>query len=127
MLLGLDGRGGAHLFADYAQWLAAQERTKSAPPQQSDKARKPASPVREKPVKLSYHEQRELGGIQDRIHAAEQLVAELQQAAAALAGGDYRQLTAKTSELHAAMQAVDALYRRWEELEAKQVGARGTD
>jgi ATP-binding cassette subfamily F protein uup len=119
MVLGLDGRGGAHLFADYQQWLAAQERAEAAAPP-PDKPRKSASPAREKPVKLSYREQQELAGMQERIHAAERLVDELQQAAAALAGGDYKQLTAATNELHAAMQAVDALYRRWEELEAKR-------
>ncbi|HEV7224315.1 MAG TPA: ABC-F family ATP-binding cassette domain-containing protein [Pirellulales bacterium] len=119
MVLGLDGRGGAHLFADYQQWLAAQERAEAAAPP-PDKPRKPASPAREKPVKLSYREQQELAGMQERIHAAERLVDELQQAAAALAGGDYKQLTATTNELHAAMQAVDALYCRWEALEAKR-------
>ncbi|HUY87398.1 MAG TPA: ABC-F family ATP-binding cassette domain-containing protein [Pirellulales bacterium] len=122
MVLGLDGRGGAHMYADYQQWLAAQERARTAQPP-AEKPRKPAALAREKPVKLSYHEQRELAGIQDRIGAAERRVETLQQEAAALGDADYKQLTAKTSELHEAMQSVDELYRRWEELEAKRGGA----
>jgi len=120
MVLGLDGRGGAHLYADYQQWLAASER--SVPPP-AEKPRKAAAPQRDKSVKLSYHEQRELAGIQDKIAAAEHLVETIQQEAASLGDVDYKLLTAKTSELHQAMQAVDELYRRWEELEAKRGGS----
>ena len=119
-VLGLDGRGGAHLYADYSQWLAARERMPAAAPAPAEKPGKSAAPPREKPVKLSYHEQRELAGIQDRIGAAEHLVETIQQEAAALGDADYKLLTAKTSELHQAMQSVDELYRRWEELEAKR-------
>jgi ABC transport system ATP-binding/permease protein len=126
-ILGLDGRGGAHLFAEYAQWLAAQQQQPTAsskvdePP--PNKAKKPTAVASSKPAKLSYQQQREFDQIQDRIHAAEQLVSTLQQEIAAPAAtSDYKLLTAKSGELHAATAAVDALYRRWEELEALRAG-----
>ena len=72
-----------------------------------------------KPVKLSYKEQRELDEMQEHLHAAEAQVESLQQEIAALAGGDYKLLNAKSGELHDAMEMVDRLYHRWEELEAK--------
>ncbi len=120
MVLGLDGQGGARVYADYSQWQAAQERRESAAAAtKEEKPKKAAAPARAKAAKLSYREQRELDEMQQRIDEAEGRVAELQQCLAALGGGDYKQLTAKTSELHDAMQAVDNLYRRWEELEQK--------
>jgi ATP-binding cassette subfamily F protein uup len=120
MVLGLDGQGTARVYTDYSQWQAAQERRESAAAAiKEEKPKKAAVPVRAKAAKLSYREQRELDEMQQRIDEAEARVAELQQDLAALAGGDYKQLTAKTSELHDAMQAVDNLYRRWEELEQK--------
>jgi ABC transport system ATP-binding/permease protein len=120
MVLGLDGQGSARIYADYSQWQAAQERRESAPAgAKEEKPKQAAAPGRAKAVKLSYREQRELDEMQQRIDEAEARVAELQQHLAALAGADYKQLTAKTRELHDAMQAVDKLYRRWEELEQK--------
>src|SRR5206468_11790195 len=63
-ILGLDGLGGARLFADYTQWLAAQ-RT-----QEEEKSR-PAAPKapavkapREKPRRLTFQEQREWEGME---------------------------------------------------------------
>jgi ATP-binding cassette subfamily F protein uup len=122
-ILGLDGRGSGHLFADYTQWLSAQDARADAEPAPAE-ARKPAPPVRAKSGKLSYQQQRELDGMQDRISTAEQQLESLQNQVAALGGGgDYKQLTAKTNELHAAMQLVEELYARWEELEAKRTSS----
>ena len=121
MVLGLDGQGGAHLYADYQQWQTAQENR--PPAAVEEKPKKAAAPTpKPKPVKLSYKEQRELDEMQDRLHAAEVQVESLQQEVAALAGGDYKLLNAKSGELHDAMEAVDRLYHRWEELEAKRAG-----
>jgi ATP-binding cassette subfamily F protein uup len=120
-ILGFDADGSGHLYADYSQWLAVQERQ----PAETEPvvAKKPATPSAPKPVKLSYQQQREFDGIQDRIAAAEALVAELHEAVAALAtGGDYKLLKTKTEELSAANTAVEALYARWEELEALRAG-----
>ncbi len=74
--------------------------------------------------KLSYHEQRELDQIQDKITAAEAQAAELDATVTALAAsGDYKQLAAKSSEMQAATQTVEQLYSRWDELERKRSGA----
>ena len=118
MVLGLDGQGGAHLYADYQQWQTAQENRQPAAVE--EKPKKSAAPApKPKPVKLSYKEQRELDEMQEHLHAAEAQVESLQQEIAALAGGDYKLLNAKSGELHDAMEMVDRLYHRWEELEAK--------
>ncbi|HEX4150362.1 MAG TPA: ATP-binding cassette domain-containing protein, partial [Pirellulales bacterium] len=129
VVLGLDGRGRAHLFSDYSQWLADEreqpepESTGSEPPRA--KAKKADPSAAPKPGKLSYRDQKELDGIQDRIAAAEKLASELEQAVASVAAvGDYKLLTAKTNELHAASAAVAELYRRWEELENLRSGKR---
>jgi ATP-binding cassette subfamily F protein uup len=133
IILGLDGRGRAHLYSDYSQWLADQ-REQAANAASSlaesasgaaarDKAKKASSAAAPKPGKLSYRDQKELDGIQERIAAAEQRVTELEQAVAAIAiGGDYKLLAEKTSELTAATTAVEDLFRRWEELEALRAG-----
>ncbi|HVX59745.1 MAG TPA: ABC-F family ATP-binding cassette domain-containing protein [Pirellulales bacterium] len=122
MVLGLDGEGGAHLYADYQQWQTAQENRQPAAVE--EKPKKAAAPTpKPRPVKLSYKEQRELDEMQDRLHAAEAQVEALQQEVAALADGDYKLLNAKSGELHDAMETVDRLYHRWEELEAKRAGA----
>jgi ATP-binding cassette subfamily F protein uup len=124
VLLGLDGRGRAHIYSDYTQWLADQ----TAPSEPSETAAtktKKASPsaAPKSPGKLSYRDQRELDGIQAQIAAAEQRVAELEQEVAAVAAAsDYKLLTAKTTELQAAATAVEILYHRWEELEALRAG-----
>ncbi len=121
MVLGLDGQGGAHLYADYQQWQTAQENRQPAAVE--EKPKKSAAPApKPKPVKLSYKEQRELDEMQEHLHAAEAQVESLQQEIAALAGGDYKLLNAKSGELHDAMEMVDRLYHRWEELEAKRAG-----
>ncbi len=120
MVLGLDGQGGAHLYADYQQWQTAQESRQPAAPEEKPKKPAAAPPPKPKSVKLSYKEQRELEEMQERLDAAEQRVETLHQEIAALAGGDYQRLNAKSGELHDAMQTVEELYRRWEELEAKR-------
>jgi ATP-binding cassette subfamily F protein uup len=72
---------------------------------------------------LSYNEKKELEGMEASIAAKE---AEAQAAEAAMlsasAGGDYGAIKAATAA-HAALHAeVEALYARWESLEAKQGG-----
>ena len=126
-VLGLDGRGNAHLYADYTQWLAA-DRARADAEAEAEKAKKPAAapPPREKakPVKLSYQQQREYDAIQDKIAAAEAKVETLHEEVGLLAntGTDYKQLAAKSTELDTATKAVEALYHRWEELETLRGG-----
>ena len=115
-VLGLDGQGGAQLYADYWQWEQAQSAPK--PP----KAEKPAAPKSEPggKKKLSYLEAREWDGMEARILAAEQTVetlrAEMQSPEAV---SDGLRLAACYERLQLADAEVEALYARWAELEAK--------
>ncbi len=123
MVLGLDGVGGGHLYGDYPQWLAAQD-AKEAPEPKKEKASAAAEKPAAKGGKLSYHEQKELDKIQDKIAEAEVTVVRLHEEVAALAGaGDYKTLQQKSSELHTATETVEKLFHRWEELELKRAGA----
>jgi ABC transport system ATP-binding/permease protein len=117
-VLGLDGRGGAELFADYWQWEQAQAvekpkagKPKVAPPQPSPAAKK----------KLGYLEAREWEQMEVRILEAEQEVdairAEMQSPDAV---SDPIRLHACYEKLKAAESRVESLYSRWAELESKQ-------
>ncbi|MGP0098902.1 MAG: ABC-F family ATP-binding cassette domain-containing protein [Terriglobales bacterium] len=123
IVLGLNGKGGAETFADYAQWEAWQ--AQSAKSDAVTTARvvaglspAPAStPTRKK---LSYLEAREYSTIEQRVEEAEQLVqakrAELEDPANAM---DAPWLVSAQAALDMAQQALDALYKRWAELEKK--------
>jgi len=115
-LVGLDGRGNAHIYADFSQWIAAQRELKELKPAAAPKAGKP----RDKSRKLSYQEQREFDGMEERILTAEETVMARQQEADALAGGDHVRLQAAYQAVHDAQAEVDRLYHRWQELEAKR-------
>jgi ATP-binding cassette subfamily F protein uup len=120
IVLGLNGKGGADTFADYAQWEAWQtqrarsEKTATAP---SQNGATPAAPTKKK---LSYLEAREYSTIEQRVEEAEQLVqakrAELEDPANAT---DASHLVSVQAALDAAQHALDNLYTRWAELEKK--------
>jgi ATP-binding cassette subfamily F protein uup len=122
-VLGLDGRGGAQLYADYWQWEAGQ----SAPAAAADTGQasqpvtgrlKPAPPAKKK---LSYLESREFEQMEARILEAEQeleaIHAEMQSPEVV---SDGPRLHVCYQKLQAAEAGVAALYARWAELEAKQ-------
>ncbi|MCI0456533.1 MAG: ABC-F family ATP-binding cassette domain-containing protein [Gemmataceae bacterium] len=118
-ILGLDGEGGHHLFADYGQWVAAQRSaarpTPATPPPQAARA------PRAKANRLSYKEQREWDSMEESILVAEEKVAVRQREAEALSGSaDPARLQACYQALHEAQEEVERLYTRWQELEAKQ-------
>jgi ATP-binding cassette subfamily F protein uup len=118
-VLALDGRGGVRSFADLAQWSAA--RHQSPEPKPKPPAAKPAArPAKEKPKRLSHHEKQELAGMEAAILAAEGEVAtregEVQSAGNA---ADHVRLRAACTALQQAQEAVERLYNRWAELEAK--------
>jgi len=121
-LLALDGEGGALVFADYAQWEIAQEAattkaaTEAAPARSEARASEPAA----KPKRLGYLEQREWEQMEARILEAERHLAACQEAAGdpALAS-DHRAVAERLRALTAAQSAVEELYARWAELEAK--------
>jgi ATP-binding cassette subfamily F protein uup len=121
IVLGLDGQGGAGVFADYLQWETWQaENRASAESQNSKSVERAVEPVAPQRKKLSYMEQREYETIEERIAVAE---AKLEQKRAAFEDPsittDGSRLIEAQRELDAAQVEVDQLYARWSELEAK--------
>ena len=124
IVLGLNGKGAANTFADYAQWEAWQaQRSKpevAGCPTHSRSLRMSGQEAAPTKKKLSYLEAREYATIEQRVEEAEQLVqakrAELEDPANAM---DAPRLVSAQAALDAAQQALDALYARWVELEKK--------
>jgi len=131
IVLGLNGKGGADTFADYAQWeqwQAQSSKSVKAPDAVATKAtsRIPVASKSAAPTptltrkKLSYLEAREYSTIEQRVEEAEQSVkakrAELEDPANAI---DAPRLVAAQAALDEAQQVLDALYVRWTELEKK--------
>ncbi len=118
-VLGLNGMGGAELFADYWQW------EQSAGRRPEPKSGKEASPDRRESAppkkKLSYLEAREWEQMEKRVLDAEQeleaLRAEMQSPEVV---SDGPRLHACYEKMQQAEAKVAALYERWAELEAKQ-------
>ena len=118
-VLGLNGQGGAELFADYWQW------EQSAARRPEPKAEKEAAPERRESApakkKLSYLEAREWEQMEKRVleaeHELESLRAEMQSPEVV---SDGPKLHACYEKLQHAEAKVAALYERWAELEAKQ-------
>jgi ATP-binding cassette subfamily F protein uup len=124
IVLGLNGRGRAERFADYAQWEAWQTEPMQGGKTGDLKSRPPApgnasSPSSRK--KLSYLEAREYATMEQRIAEAEHAL-KLKQAALADPAivSDAARLVAAHAEMDEAQKALDALYARWSELEEKQ-------
>ncbi|MCZ2094960.1 MAG: ABC-F family ATP-binding cassette domain-containing protein, partial [Anaerolineae bacterium] len=120
-VLGLDGEGGARLYADLPQWeddLDRMRREKAAASRQVTAAApaKAAAPRK----KLSYLEQREWDAMERRILEAEAAAAAAQTTLAeASAAGDGTRIAAGLASLRTAEAEVERLYARWAELEAK--------
>jgi ABC transport system ATP-binding/permease protein len=123
IVLGLDGRGSAESFADYAQWESWQaERKPGMKAQVGSTAPVLASSDSSVPAKkkLSYLEAREYAGIEQRIADAERLLqskrAELENPAIA---SDGPKLVTVHAEMEGAQKDLDALYTLWAELDEK--------
>jgi ATP-binding cassette subfamily F protein uup len=135
VVLGLDGKGHAERFADYSQWDQWQAKQKTAAARadaatglsaRSAAAGQPANAVQDAAnssgkKKLSYMDARDYATIEARIAAAEELVIRTQ-ATLELPEvvTDAARLQTALAEAEAAQNAVDTLYARWAELEAKQ-------
>jgi ABC transport system ATP-binding/permease protein len=121
-VLGLDGSGGAGVYADYSQWEQGRQARAGA---EKSGERPRANPANSAPPaakkKLSYLEQREWEQMESLITEAE---AELERSQAALQDPDVvtnGELLMQTYEqLQAAQSNVDKLYARWAELEEKR-------
>jgi ATP-binding cassette subfamily F protein uup len=117
--LGLDGRGGAQLFADYWQWEQAKMGQPDAPkPAKAESAGPKPAPSKKK---LSYHEAREFEQMEARILEAEQQLEAIRaEMHSPEVVSDGPRLQACYAKLQPAEDTVHALYARWAELEAKQ-------
>ena len=119
IMLGLDGRGTAQLFADYWQWEQAKMGQPEPPKPAKSESAPPKSPPSKK--KLSYHEAREWEQMESRILEAEQQLEAIRaEMHSPEVVSDGPRLQACYAKLQPAEAAVHALYARWAELEAKQ-------
>src|SRR5215475_6202443 len=119
VVLGLDGRGGAERFADYAQWEAWQaERIKTSTPEmaRSPRTGREAGSNSTLRKKLSYLEAREYATMEQRISQAEHVV-RIKQAALEDPAivSDAPRLVVAQEELDEAQRELDSLYTRWSE------------
>jgi ATP-binding cassette subfamily F protein uup len=117
-VVGLDGQGGAGTFADYSQWQQALSARAVVREDKPAAERSGSAPGRKK---LSYTEQREWEAMEGRIEEAERRLEEqkalLQHPDVVVDGGRLEEVYRSMTE---AQEAVDRLYTRWAELEAKQ-------
>jgi ATP-binding cassette subfamily F protein uup len=127
VVLGLDGLGHAERFADYPQWESwqgaqlATAKNKPAPAVQLPAVGTPSSAPPPAPKKkLSYKEARELETIEQRIAEAEKELQARHDSLLDLAVvSDAARLRTLSLEMEVAQKAIDNLYARWAELEAK--------
>ncbi|HEX4750257.1 MAG TPA: ABC-F family ATP-binding cassette domain-containing protein [Bryobacteraceae bacterium] len=118
---GLDGEGALQTFADYGQfqaWIADNRRDQNRAKQQS--AAKPDKTAASVKKKLSYLDSRDFETIVERISEAEQALAVKRALLEdSTVFSDPERIRSTMQEIAEAQAAVDALYERWSELEAK--------
>ena len=121
-ILGFDGDGNAFFTpGDYDYYLEKRpQKIQQEPKERPKGATPPPAPAPAK-KKLSYKEQKELEGMEDRIAAAEEKVAEYENMFSSPDffsnhGSDSAKLQ---QEFEEAQKELASLYSRWEELEAK--------
>lgn len=133
-VLGLDGNGGAELFADYAQWEAWRQgggasraqRGAGATPDRNGAGGngngngKAGIAKAGSAKKLSYLEQREFDNIEARVEASDERLraahARVEDPAVAT---DAAELIKALAEVEVAQADIDTLYARWAELTEK--------
>jgi ATP-binding cassette subfamily F protein uup len=122
-VLGLDGKGHAAVFADYAQWEQWRETSVEEPevPAKTVASDAPvASQAASGKKKLSYLEAREFAGIEAGVEAAdERLQAAKNRMEDPAVVVDAAKLTEALAELEEAQRKSDELYARWAELTEK--------
>ena len=122
VVLGLDGRGNAQLFADYLQWEEWKNEGQgpSAKGQEDKSVNMAVSAPSSGKKKLSYLEQREFDGIEAKVEAADaRLAAAHDRLADPKVGVDPAALTLALAEMETAQSEHDAIYARWAELTEK--------
>jgi ATP-binding cassette subfamily F protein uup len=118
-VLGLDGDGGAQMFADYSQWEQAQTARRKPKPAPKSAVEPTGGATGRK--RLSYLDGREWESMEEKILLAEESL-ERKKAAMQEAAADGVKLPIAYREMLAAQEEVDRLYARWAELEAKLQG-----
>jgi ABC transport system ATP-binding/permease protein len=121
LVLGLDGEGNVQGFADYSQWESWQAEQKQQRDANAREQRVANSEVRSPAKKkLSYLDSRDMDTIEARISEAEEALttkrALLNDSTVVTSPA---RLQEAYREIEEAQAAVDKLYERWAELEAK--------
>ncbi|MBP7866433.1 MAG: ABC-F family ATP-binding cassette domain-containing protein [Acidobacteria bacterium] len=121
-VMGLDGEGGAALYADREQFEADRGERRAARRRETAEAAAAAVPVRVRPARrLSWQEQKEWDAMEAAIEGAE---AELARLTDELHDPAIASDAARLETLHhaatSAQAEVDRLYARWAELDAKR-------
>ncbi len=124
VVLGLDGKGGAERFGDYAQW---EEWSRAGGREEVAGSREPKADAGSKggtsKKKLSYLEAREYEAIEAKVDAAEERLnaaRDLLDEPSVATNADA--LTAALHEMEKAQEEADGLYARWAELTEKAGG-----
>ena len=122
VVLGLDGRGNAAKFADYAQWEewkgSGEFAEGTEPPKGLPASTQPAKSAGKK--KLSYMEQREFDSIEERVEAADaRMEAAHDKLADPKVAVNAALLTEALAQMETAQVEHDAVYARWAELTEK--------
>jgi len=118
LILALDGTGPGVFFADYAQWEAARKRDT---PESRSSTPKPPRRDAHRGTRRSSLEQREWEQMEQKILAAEEVLAASQRALDDPAvASDPVAVQGCYEAWEAARIAVETLYARWAELEEKQ-------
>jgi len=121
VLMAMDGAGQVEYFADLAQWEQVNAQKKAAPAKLNPKANSQGAPPVKK--KLSFKEAKEWEQMEEAVMRAEEVLDEKRsQLEIPEVVSDPARLTLAVQEMDAAQDAVDKLYARWAELEAKQTG-----
>ena len=123
-VVGLDGQGGAALYASVDQWLvayaASSKETVGSRQQAAGSKEAAKKPAAGKARKLSYRDQQEWEQMEAAILAAEVAVADCEAAVEKAATAGHIVLTDACRALEEAQRTVERLYARWEELEGKR-------
>lgn len=121
-ILAIDSEGKTEFYAELAQWEAASQVKKPAKSKQSSPQTAQEAPKAEAAKKkLSYKEQREWEELEAKIADAEEKLLEAKtQIELPAITSDSVKLTIALANIQIAQDAVDGLFARWAELEAKQ-------
>jgi ATP-binding cassette subfamily F protein uup len=122
-VIGFDGCGNASIFADHFQWLNACGEKKTEKKEPKAVPKKPEKSITEK--KLSVKFKLELEQMEEKILQAEGRVSEIESMLQTpLVLNDPALLKEKCEQLREAQERVEALFERWQELEALKASCR---